>query len=78
MLYEVITKFGVDSDLFEAVDKLEQKPDSQARQAVLQEEVKTAQAIQDSELVQMAEVLLERFKDLPGGQTNIDQSYNFV
>jgi hypothetical protein len=66
-------KFGVDSDLVEAVDKLERKPDSQARQAVLQEEVETAKANQDPELVKVAEALLEKLKDLSGGQVKITQ-----
>jgi hypothetical protein len=66
-------KFGVDSDLVEAVEKLEQKPDSTARQAVLQEEVEAAQANQNSELVKAAEALLAKLKELPGGQANITQ-----
>jgi hypothetical protein len=66
-------KLGLDSDLVEAVDKLEAKPDSKARQALLQEEVETAQANQDPELVTAAEALLEKLKALPGGQVTITQ-----
>ena len=66
-------KFGADSDLVEAVDKLEQKPDSNARQAVLQEEIETSQANQDSELVMLAKSLVEKLNDLPGGQVEILQ-----
>jgi hypothetical protein len=57
----------------EAVEEVEQKPDSKARQAVLQEEVEDAKAAQDPELVKIAETLLERLKELPGGQINITQ-----
>ncbi len=64
-------KYGVKSDLVEAVEKLEKKPDSKARKAVLQEEVETAKAAQDPELVKVAEALLEKLKELPGGQINI-------
>lgn len=71
-------KFGVDSDLVEAVDRLEQKPDSKARQAMLQEEVETAQANQDPGLVQIAQALLEKLKDLPGGQVNITQDVDIT
>ena len=69
-------KFGADSDLVDAVDKLEQKPDSNARQAVLQEEVEVSKAAQDSELVQLAEGLVEKLKELSGGQVEILQDVN--
>ncbi|WP_017658598.1 hypothetical protein [Baaleninema simplex] len=54
------TKFGSDSDLTEAVEGLEKKPDSEARQAMVQEEVEIAKANEDSEIVQLAKALLEK------------------
>lgn len=66
-------KFGADSDIIEAVDKLEQKPDSSARQAVLQEEIEESNAPQDAELIQIAEGLVEKLKDLSGPQVDILQ-----
>ena len=66
-------KFGADSDLVEAVEKLEQKPDSNARQAVLQEEVEDSKAAQDVEIIQFAESLIEKLKNLPGVQVEILQ-----
>ncbi len=38
-------KFGSDSDLMDAVNKLEKKPDSEGRKATLQEEVETVKAV---------------------------------
>ena len=69
-------KFGVDSDLVDAVDKLEQKPDSNARQAVLQEEVEVSKATQNTEIIQAAEALIGKLKDLPGVQVEILQDVN--
>jgi len=66
-------KYGVNSGLLEAVDKLEQKPDSKARQSVLQEEVVNSKAEQDPKLIQLANELLEKLKELPGAKINIDQ-----
>ena len=57
-------KFGA-GDLVEAVDKVEQKPDSEGRRAMLQEEVATAQAYQDPELKQAAETLLAQMEQEP-------------
>jgi len=66
-------KFGADSDLVEAVDKLEKKPDSNARQAVLQEEIEVSKAAQSPELVRLAESLVEKLNGLPGAQVEILQ-----
>lgn len=66
-------KYGIKSELLESVDKLEQKPDSKARQSVLQEEVANAKADQDSKLLQAANELLEKLKELPRANINIKQ-----
>lgn len=66
-------KFGVKSELVEAVDKLEQKPESKARQAILQEEVESSRADQDPDLLQVAKALIEQLKELPGGKVDINQ-----
>jgi len=66
-------KYGIKSELLESVDKLEQKPDSKARQSVLQEEIATAKADQDSDLLQTANDLLEMIKGLPGANIEILQ-----
>ena len=69
-------KYGVKSELLEAVDKLEQKPESKARQGVVQEEVVSAKANQDSELLITANKLLEKIKELPGANIEILQEIN--
>src|SRR6266487_7034352 len=66
-------KYGINSELVEAVDKLEHKPDSKARQSVLQEEVINSKADQDTNLLQLANELLEKLKELPGAKFHIDQ-----
>ena len=67
-------KFGADSDLATAVDGLEKRPDSSGRRETLREEVATAKADQDQELVQLANVLLERLSAQQRGQQVIQQT----
>lgn len=66
-------KFGADSDLVDAVDKFEQKPESKARETLLQEEVDTTKAMEDTELIQLAESLIEKIKELPDEPVKIKQ-----
>ncbi len=67
-------KFGETSDLAEAVDKLEKKPDSEARKGMLQEEIETAKVNDDPELLSLAQELIEKIKEQPGGQQIINQT----
>ena len=60
-------KFGEKSDLVEAVNKLEEKPQSEARKATVQEEVEAAKASDDPEVVQLAQSLLEKLKEHQAG-----------
>jgi len=69
-------KYGVKSELLESVEKLEEKPDSKARQSVVQEEIANVKADQDLDLVQTANVLLEKLKAFPGANVNIKQDIN--
>ena len=64
----LINKFGKNSELVEAVEKVEAKPDSLGRQTMLQEEVLVAKVEQDPEILKAAEVLIEQIKAQPGGQ----------
>lgn len=50
-------KCGVDSDVAEAVEKLEQKPERQGRQTELADEIKDAGVAEDQDLVKLAEAL---------------------
>ena len=67
-------KFGEESDLIEAVDKLEKKPDSEARKSMVQEEVDIAKANNDPEILKLAQDLLNKIKEQPGGQESINQT----
>ena len=58
-------KFGGNSELMEALQKLEEKPESKARRAAVQEEVAGSGASQDTDLLQLANALLEELKKLP-------------
>ncbi|MEM7578432.1 MAG: hypothetical protein AAF316_01030 [Cyanobacteria bacterium P01_A01_bin.80] len=67
-------KFGEKNDLVEAVNKLEAKPKSKARKDTVQEEVETAKVNDDPEIVQLAQDLLDKIKEQPGGQQIINQT----
>jgi beta-phosphoglucomutase-like phosphatase (HAD superfamily) len=71
-------KFGEGSDVVDAVEKLEKKPDSEARKAAVQEEVATAKVSDDPEIVKLAQDLLSQLKEQPGGQQIINQHINNV
>lgn len=67
-------KFGETSDVVDAVDKLEKKPDSEARKAAVQEEVETAKINDDPDIVRLVQDLLDKIKEQPGGQEIINQT----
>jgi len=54
----LVRKFGETSDVADALQKVENKPNSEARQALLTEELDSAGASQDLELVQRAQAFL--------------------
>ncbi len=55
-------KFGETSDLIEAVDKLEKKPDSEGRKTMLQEEVEIAKFNDDAQILELAQELLKKLQ----------------
>jgi disulfide oxidoreductase YuzD len=59
----LVRKFGEKSDVVDAVERMNKKPDSEARQAVLKEELETAKAGQDAEVVGQAQALLNLLKE---------------
>ena len=67
-------KFGDKTDLVDAVDKLEKKPDSEARKATVKEEIETAKVAGDAEILKLAQDLLDKAKGEPGGQEIINQT----
>lgn len=67
-------KFGAQHPVLEAVDNLEQKPESAGRRETLHEEVSGATAVADAELVAAAQHLLERVQQVGGGTTQVRQT----
>jgi predicted RND superfamily exporter protein len=78
-LKEALTKkHGEDSDLVDAVNKLEKTPDRDDRKVTVEAEVKIAKANDDQELVKLAQDLLDRLKEQPGGVPSITQNVSNV
>lgn len=71
-------KFGEKKDLVDAVNKLEEQPDSKARKALLEEEVDKAKVNDDPEILKLAQALLDKIKEQPGGQQVITQTISHV
>ena len=71
-------KFGEGSDLVDAVNSIEKKPDSEGRKITLQEEVDKAKVKDDPDLLHLAQVLLEKLKEQPGGHQTITQTISNV
>lgn len=55
----LVKKFGHESDVVQAVAQVEAKPASQARKAMLAEEVAAVRADHDAELLQIAQTVLQ-------------------
>ena len=67
-------KMGDESDVVNAVEQLEKKPDSEGRKATLQEEVENAKVNDDPDIVKLAQDFLNQLKEQPGGQDIINQT----
>ena len=61
-------KVGARSDVAEAVEKLEEKPESEGRKTMLAEEVADANLAQDEELVRQAQGLIAALEETKAGQ----------
>jgi len=61
-------KLGTDSDTVEALEKVEKKPESKARQDVLAEEITAPGLDNDPDLLKLAQTLAEALKSA-GGDT---------
>ncbi len=68
------SKFGATSDLMDAVDKLEKKPDSKGRQTIVQEEVEAANINNDPEIMRLVEDLRNIIEEKAGGEGGINQT----
>jgi hypothetical protein len=67
-------KFGSTGEIAKAVEKLEEKPASAARKALVEEEVVHAKADQDPEMVQAAHALVEKVRQMPAPQQLVKQT----
>ncbi len=67
-------KFGRQSELVQAVEAVEAKPDSSARKELLKEEVTAAKADEDPDLRNAAEMLLKQVRMQPGGEQHIQSA----
>jgi hypothetical protein len=66
-----VRKFGQNSEVVKAVERLEEKPDSSGRRTTLSEEVELAKAIEDKEILGAANNLFTMIKQLPAGEQHI-------
>ena len=67
-------KFGLQSEIVNALEGLEAKPDSIGRKEVLKEEVAAAKADRDPEILQAAEVILDQIRTQPDGEQHIQNA----
>jgi len=58
-----VSKLGGKAEVEDALERVEKKPDSEARQAVLKEELETAEAQKDDELIKQAEAFLKLLEE---------------
>ena len=64
-------KFGSNSDVADAIEKLQAKPDSSGRRETLAEELKAVDAGVEPEVLAAARTLLELIKALPQGEQHL-------
>ena len=71
----LIKKKFANTDLPAAIDNLEKKPESNSRQGMVQEEVESASADKDPEVLSTVQALIDALKRTPEGQRAISK-YN--
>jgi hypothetical protein len=67
-------KFGHASEMVKSVESLETRSDSTARKSLLQEEITTAKADKDPDILQAAQALLDEISAQPGGVQHIQSA----
>lgn len=67
-------RFGNDSDVVQAIDKLETKPDSKGQRQVVEEEVLAVKAHEDPVILKAAQEMIELIKAAPGGEKHIQNA----
>ncbi len=58
----IVRKFGSKGEVQNAVQQMEKKPESEARQGMVKEELQTAGADKDEEVLKLAQALIELLK----------------
>ncbi|WP_293354885.1 MULTISPECIES: hypothetical protein [unclassified Microcoleus] len=74
----LIAKYGVQNKLIDAVNELESDRESKSRRGVVEEQVEKIQAYKDPELVKLAQELLDKLQEQPGGVPSITQNVSNV
>jgi hypothetical protein len=69
----LVRKFGKPSEVVKAVETLEAKPDSAGRRETLTEEIASSGAGRDTELLKLAQALLEKSRSTTGGTHSVKQ-----
>jgi hypothetical protein len=67
----IIRRFGGESEAAAALDKFEAKPDSEGRKRMLGEELESAGAASDPEMVAAARALLDLIRALPQAKKHV-------
>lgn len=67
-------KFGKKSEVVKAIKRVEYKPKSKGRKLLLQEEIANVKADKDSEILKLAQTLLEQIEKQPGGSQFIQKA----
>jgi hypothetical protein len=67
-------KFGAGSEVVKAAEAVEAKPSSNGRAVTLGEEVESARVQDDLEIVEAANALLAKLKEVPRASTVINQN----
>jgi hypothetical protein len=70
----IAKKLGAQHAVLDAVDSLEQKPESSGRRQTLTEELGSSSLTTDTEVITAARRLLESVAKLPGGETHVQQT----
>ncbi len=67
-------KFGNESDLVDAIENLEKRPDSKGRKATVEEEVERAKVNDDPEIKSLVQELLNKIQRDSGSQEILNQN----
>jgi hypothetical protein len=70
----IMRKFSRQSEVVQAVEGVESRPDSEGRRQTLREEIVAAKLDQDAEILLSAKALLDRINAQPGGEKHVQNA----